>query len=185
MKAACPLLLLICAILEINALQAQDIDSTATKEKSLLGIKLPPKQRVTISAHYERVLGTNVESAGGAIGLIWGQPRKFVGGCFDTYQTYHVLENGVMIEWSLSEHAMAFNLGFVPTFGKTNCILGLSGYAIKASNLKTKNELQRTKKHDHYRGVKIEGTLFWVNPYLAAYTNFNDSFVAFGMGVRF
>ncbi|MCI0692833.1 hypothetical protein L0337_12620 [candidate division KSB1 bacterium] len=104
------------------------------------------------------------------------------------YETYNVMKNGVIIEWPLSNHAMAFNLGFVPFHGKTNCLFGLVGYTIKASYLKTRNELQRTTNHDNYWGVRIEGTAFHITTYLAAYTNFNndfDSFVVFGMGVRF
>ncbi len=191
MKAICLLLLLICINLKASVLQAQDSDSTATGKKSFGGIKIPSKQRVIISAHYERVLGTNVESAGGSIGLIFGQIQRVdVARCFETvsYETRKIIKNGVIFEWSLSNHSMAFNLGFAPLLGENNCLYGLVGYAVKASYLMTKNELKRTKKHDNYLGVRIEGRAFWINPYLAAYTNFNnefDSFVIFGMGVRF
>jgi hypothetical protein len=162
-----------------------------TKEKPRWGIKLPSKQRVTIAAHYERILGTNVESAGGSIGLIFGQIQRIgVVSCFETatYETRKIIKNGVIFEWSLNNHSMAVNLGFVPILGKTDCLLGFVGYAIKASYLMTKNELQRTKNHDNYWGVRIEGKAFWINPYLAAYTNFGDdfdSFVVLGMGLRF
>ena len=149
---------------------------------------MPSKQHFTVAAHYERVLGTNIESAGGSIGLIFGRTQRIDGSCMDTYETYQIIKNGVIIEWSLSNDSRAFNVGFMSIHGKTNCLLGSFGYAIKASYLMTKNELRRTKNHDNYWGVRIEGTALWITPYLAAYTNFGhdfDSFVVFGMGVRF
>ena len=175
-------------VLNIDVLHAQVLDSAATKETPRWGIKLPYKPRVTIAAHYERIWGTNIESAGGSIGLIMGQTLRIRRSCFDSDATYNMIKNGVIVELTMSNHAMAFNLGFMPIYGQINCLIGRAGYAIKVSYLETMNELQRAKNRNGYWGMRIEGTAFWITPYLAAYMNFSgnfDSFVVFGMGVRF
>jgi hypothetical protein len=93
-------MLLICMKLNASVLQAQDIDSTATKEKSLWGSNYLRDSTLQLPHIMNVFGGTNIGSAGGSSGLIFGQIRRFRGSCVDTDEIYKVIKNGVIVEWS-------------------------------------------------------------------------------------
>ena len=81
---------------------------------------------------------------------------------------------------------MALNFGFVPLHRQT-CLFGKVGYAVKASYLLAQQDLQGLENRKHYWGVRLEGTAFWISPFLAGYMSFGDDYhkiAVFGVGVR-